>query len=140
MASLTGVLGSITLPAACGPLVDTNVRVNRWDANIVSMLVDNSRFGQTTNWKDVIRTAYHLTGTWSGFAAAAASTALFGTTSAFGVANAVAAAYVLTSTTSETYSFSGISSQLRIRCVKIGMIEVSGSFISSGAVTPAAPA
>lgn len=136
MATITGVDGAVTIPAAIGGVENVNIRVVSWTARIIGDIEDHSNFGQTTNWKDIIRTMHHLEGSLEGYAMSAATSALFGTTSGFDIKNAgPASGMVLQSSTGNTYSFKALSSNLRIVTAKTDVIRVGIDFRSSGAIT-----
>jgi hypothetical protein len=125
MASLTGCAG--------GP----SINIFEWSADLRRDIYDDSDFNSATNARSKMGGMADLVGTIRG-RAKEGTTPDFGTTSGMDAEHATAAAnfYLVTQggTTDSNYKFSGLLSQMRISTPKVGQIEVTANFESSGAV------
>lgn len=143
MASITGVGGSVTLPAIAGPESgsDADLHVFSWNATISSTIADDTNFESTGNWKTSIRLNYRLTGTCRATVTTDAKASIFGTAATAGFAKVNAppsAGFVLQTASGDTYTFSGFVDSVRFTTDKQDRCFADVSYRSSGAVEVAA--
>lgn len=131
MASLTGAVGSVTIPGAEGP----SLNIFEWSADIRRDIFEDSDFNSATNARSKRGGMADMVGTIRGRAKE-------GTTPGIGAMatlhHAGTALFYLEADgavgVDANYKFTGIMSQMRISTPKVGEIEVSATFESTGVV------
>ena len=135
MASITGVDGKVTIPAAAGIVQTTNIHFFEWEADIVQVVEEDSNFDGAVNWKGKVALSHQLVGTARGTMVSASDFSI----GDFGTVNEVPnAGFILQSqsgtSTNSSYTFSGMLSNIRTEVKKPGRVFVFVSFKSSGAI------
>jgi hypothetical protein len=129
MASLTGCVGAVTIPATEGPAIN----VFEWTGDLRRDIFDDSDFNSASNARSKMGGMADMVGTVRG----RCQTGVLPTLGDMNVEHDVGAAgFQLESdaANSKNYSFTGILSQVRVTTPKTGQIEVTATFESSGTV------
>jgi hypothetical protein len=130
--TITGVNGSVTIPATIGvPQETVDIHIFEFTASVDQDIVDDSNFEGADNWKTTVGLMHHLTGTCRG-------TIMAGTGAELGIADFATvnaqptAGFVLTADTGRTYTFAAIISNINVVVAKTDRCFCTLSFESSG--------
>ncbi len=134
MAAVTGVDGQITIPAGEGAYY---IQCTRWTCDFQRDIHEVTTFGADENTRDKVGGMYHATGSFEGYWADPASPDTPDLSGMMAENHSPTAGFVLTLETGKTYTFAGIIGTFDIGVEKVGMINLSGTFESSGEITVA---
>ncbi len=128
MASLSGVTGEVTITD--GPTLN----VFEWSADIRRTIYEDSDFNSQTNARSKLGGMADLVGTVRGRAQTGVAPAIGSMATEH--ATGTAAFYLVSqgAAIDSNYKFAGILSQMRVSTPKAGVVEVSLTFESDGAV------
>lgn len=123
---LAGTLGNVSFGSET-----QQTEITEWNATIESDMFPDGDFGSTQYFSTETRGMYDLKGTARGLVAAGVLPAL-----TFLPDGALpSGAFVLTSDSGNTYSFTGVISNLSVKTPKKGLAEFTVTFESSGAIS-----
>jgi hypothetical protein len=125
MATVTGVLGGITLPENTGAF-----HLNKWVLNTDREIHDISSWINATNAREKIGGMYEGNGSFEGFLSSGVAAVL----TQMETENSAGGEFVCTATTGRTYTFDGIISNYTFGSEKVGLNTISGTFVLNGAI------
>lgn len=136
MAAITGIDGSVTIPAVAGGQTGL---IYRWSADIEREIIDITSFDDSGSAKVKAGGMHQLTGSCEAYFDSTALPVIDGD-SGLTVADAVAtvADFELQTKTGDKYTFGGLITSIRVAVEKVGQCIVTMNFQSDDDVVAAA--